>query len=122
MAGLHYYTDGSGRTWNGSKWIRPKKRAAIYERDGYRCVYCGGEAELLDHVLPRPKGSNYSSNLVSCCYSCNTAKGDRSAVEFAFGHLDDPGAALARVVTQTMIPLKGYREREPMYEREPRVP
>lgn len=30
---------------NGSKWIRPEKRLAIYHRDGFACIYCGATAE-----------------------------------------------------------------------------
>ena len=30
---------------NGSKWIRPEKRMAIYLRDGLACVYCGEGVE-----------------------------------------------------------------------------
>lgn len=58
---------------NGSKWIRPNKRAAIYARDGFQCVYCGSQSKLsLDHV--KPTKNNTPSNLVTCCISCNSAK------------------------------------------------
>lgn len=72
---------------NGSKWIRPAKRAAIYARDGHACVYCGcdlsGQVATLDHVTPREfGGSNKASNLVTACQSCNSAKQDKPVAEF----------------------------------------
>lgn len=63
---------------NGSKWIRPEKRLAIYARDGFACVYCGDEDRLsLDHLQPRELGGSHeASNLVACCVSCNSARQD----------------------------------------------
>jgi 5-methylcytosine-specific restriction endonuclease McrA len=56
------------------------KRSGIFERDEYRCVYCGEQfdaSELtLDHVQPRVKGGDRSEgNLVTACGACNTLKG-----------------------------------------------
>jgi 5-methylcytosine-specific restriction endonuclease McrA len=56
------------------------KRNGIFERDGFRCVYCGGQFiadELtLDHVQPRTRGGDSSEgNLVTACRACNTLKG-----------------------------------------------
>ena len=31
-------------------------RRAIFARDGWRCAYCRGPAETIDHVLPRSRG------------------------------------------------------------------
>jgi len=55
------------------------KRNEIFERDGYRCVYCGGqfpaEELTLDHVQPRVRGGDRSEgNLVTACGPCNTLK------------------------------------------------
>lgn len=42
---------------NGSKWIKPVKREAIYRRDDKKCVYCGRDHSLtLDHITPRVYG------------------------------------------------------------------
>jgi 5-methylcytosine-specific restriction endonuclease McrA len=62
-------------------------REEIFARDGYRCVYCGGEfraGELsLDHVQPRMRGGDHSAgNLVTACRACNALKGSRSAWDF----------------------------------------
>ncbi len=63
---------------HGMHWIRDKKRAQIYARDGYLCVWCQKrKAECLDHLIPRILGgSNDATNLVSSCMSCNSAAGD----------------------------------------------
>lgn len=49
----------------------------VFERDGYRCSYCGKKAPLsVDHVdLWECGGSSVSSNLVSACKPCNRARG-----------------------------------------------
>lgn len=77
------------RTRNqGSKWIRPVKRVAIYLRDGARCIYCGrgiedGATLSLDHVTAcELGGSNEASNLVTACISCNSAKQDLTTREW----------------------------------------
>lgn len=65
-----------------SKWMRARKRKAIYFRDGYRCVYCGKGVEdgarlTLDHIKCRRRnGSSDPGNAVTCCLSCNSAKQD----------------------------------------------
>lgn len=64
----------------GSKWIRPAKRLAIYLRDSLSCVYCGkgiesGAQLTLDHVVAcELGGTNHETNLVTCCDHCNSAK------------------------------------------------
>ncbi len=68
----------------GSTQKTELKRRAIYERDGYRCVYCGhvfgADALTLDHVQPRVKQGDHSSgNLVTACCRCNSEKGGRAA-------------------------------------------
>ena len=66
-----------------SSWIRKEKREAIYLRDGYSCVYCGAAHDetphplTLDHLLARELGGgNEHTNLVTCCYRCNSSKQD----------------------------------------------
>lgn len=63
------------------------KRLRIFERDDYRCVYCGerfpAEELTLDHVQPRVRGGDRSDgNLVTACGACNTLKGHRRLVDF----------------------------------------
>ena len=63
------------------------KRNRIFERDDYRCVYCGerfpAEELTVDHVQPRVRGGDRSEgNLVTACKACNTLKGHRRLSEF----------------------------------------
>jgi 5-methylcytosine-specific restriction enzyme A len=59
----------------GNGWAWQRTRARIAERDGYRCVYCGGPFEVIDHVVPiAAGGSDHDSNLVACCKACNERK------------------------------------------------
>ena len=77
-----------GNNGQGSNWIRKHKRLAIYLRDGLACVYCGAGVEdgvtlTLDHLTPRCKGGdNSSTNLVTACLRCNSARGARSIASF----------------------------------------
>lgn len=82
---------------NGSHWIRPEKRLAIYLRDSFTCAYCLKDLRYvlpkfrtLDHVLPREfGGSHNANNLVTCCKKCNDRKAHRGLREFckSFGTL-----------------------------------
>lgn len=58
-------------------------RQTLFERDGYRCAYCGGifqKHELtVDHIIPRSKGGMTTFlNTISSCKSCNFTKADRT--------------------------------------------
>ncbi len=59
-------------------------RVRVYERDGYRCVYCGSGYRLtIDHIVPACRGGGSSmSNLATCCYSCNRQKKEQTGEEF----------------------------------------
>jgi 5-methylcytosine-specific restriction endonuclease McrA len=62
--------------YKSQKWR--DQRAYILMRDGYRCAYCHGPANSVDHVVPRKRnGSDTSENLVAACSSCNSEKNDR---------------------------------------------
>ena len=69
-----------GRTWHGAKWCRRSTRLAIYHRDGHACVYCGATGTLsLDHVVPEEHGGSHApTNLVTACFSCNSARQHRT--------------------------------------------
>jgi 5-methylcytosine-specific restriction endonuclease McrA len=58
-------------------------RANIYARDAWTCQYCGtkppGEELTYDHVVPRAQGGTTTwTNIVTCCFTCNRAKGNRT--------------------------------------------
>jgi len=80
--------DRSRKPGQGSKWIRPERRLAIYARDNFSCVYCGASLEsgaslTLDHVRPSSRGgSNDSANLVCACGHCNSARGNKPVARF----------------------------------------
>jgi 5-methylcytosine-specific restriction endonuclease McrA len=58
-------------------------RARIYQRDKYVCVYCGGNKKLtIDHVIPKSRGGENSwENMVTCCFDCNSRKGNKTPKE-----------------------------------------
>jgi 5-methylcytosine-specific restriction endonuclease McrA len=63
------------------------RRERVFERDGYRCVYCGevfpADDLTVDHVQARVRGGDRSrGNLVTACMGCNTLKGRRRLAEF----------------------------------------
>lgn len=105
----------------GSKWIRPAKRLAIYHRDSFCCAYCGAQAEdgavlTLDHVLAcELGGSNEANNLVTACLSCNSAKQDATTRTW-FATLRDRGidtqeiaARIRRLTRRTLNMAEGRR-------------
>src|SRR4051794_17452228 len=57
----------------------PLSRRAVFTRDGQTCVYCGGSATSIDHVVPRSRGGTHTwDNVVAACRRCNHIKADRS--------------------------------------------
>jgi 5-methylcytosine-specific restriction endonuclease McrA len=60
-------------------------RRAIFARDGWRCAYCRGSAETIDHVMPRSRGGRHAwDNVVAACARCNHSKGDRTPAEMGW--------------------------------------
>lgn len=62
--------------------VTKAERADTYERDSYRCVYCGSPENLtIDHIVPRAYGgTNDRANLQTLCARCNSNKGNRLVV------------------------------------------
>ncbi|MHC9292739.1 HNH endonuclease [Mycobacterium sp. LTG2003] len=73
---------------------RPTDRATrvgVLRRDRHTCVYCGGRADTVDHVLPRSRGgSDHWLNLVAACQPCNGRKGDRTPAEAGMPMMREP--------------------------------
>ncbi|MGY0497190.1 HNH endonuclease [Nocardia sp. FBN12] len=68
----------------------PMTRAALMHRDHYRCGYCGGKAETIDHVIPRSRGGEHSwENCVASCAPCNHRKADKMLADLGW-HLRHP--------------------------------
>lgn len=63
--------------------VSNKIRFAVYERDGYRCRFCGSDFDLeIDHILPISKGGKSNvSNLQTLCHNCNYSKSN--SVDYA---------------------------------------
>ena len=62
----------------------PLNRRTVFQRDRFRCQYCGHQAENLDHVVPKSQGGTHTwENVVACCRRCNTRKGGRTPGEAA---------------------------------------
>jgi hypothetical protein len=66
---------------NGSKWLTPSRRLALYARDGFACVYCGAAGDkvllTLDHWKPQSQGGTHASdNLLTACRACNSGRQD----------------------------------------------
>ena len=66
----------------GGKEVR-FSRVNIYQRDRYRCQYCGNkyhsENLTFDHVIPLVQGGETTwRNIVTACLACNNRKGGRT--------------------------------------------
>ncbi len=54
----------------------------LMEKFGGICAYCPKKANGIDHVVPiRRGGTNDISNILPCCYSCNSLKKNRTLEE-----------------------------------------
>jgi 5-methylcytosine-specific restriction endonuclease McrA len=60
-------------------------REKVFQRDSYRCVYCGSDVQPLhcDHRIPISRGgSNAIGNLATACELCNRDKRDQTPEEW----------------------------------------
>ena len=54
-------------------------RKGLMTRDGYKCGYCGGKADTVDHIVPTSAGGKSTwLNTVAACGRCNSKKGART--------------------------------------------
>lgn len=62
----------------------PLNASSLFVRDGFKCWYCGTEHDLtIDHIIPKCNGGKSSwKNLITCCKSCNSAKGHMPVEKF----------------------------------------
>ncbi len=107
-------TEHQSRPGRSSSWIRPDKRARIYARDRYRCLWCGrrpapGEILTLDHFLSRSAGgSNEAGNLITSCHEHNAARRHEPALTFAHRKgilFNGPAETLDRILDALDRPL-----------------
>ncbi|MEU5581359.1 MULTISPECIES: HNH endonuclease [Streptomyces] len=76
----------------------PLTRRALFARDGGRCMYCGGVATSVDHVVPKSRGGQHAwENVVAACRRCNHVKADRHLMELGWRlrHKPAPPSGLA---------------------------
>jgi len=71
---------------SGRQMVPPLSNRSLFQRDGYLCLYCGGQfpEHMLtrDHLLPLSRGGTNSwKNVVAACKGCNHAKGARTPEE-----------------------------------------
>lgn len=60
---------------------RYRSRVAGSDRDP--CVYCGGHAGTIDHVVPKSAGgTGQIHNIAPACRNCNSSKGATSLLRF----------------------------------------
>jgi hypothetical protein len=76
------------------KYISPRMRKTVYERDNRRCFYCGEtvfegcgpkhpKGAVVDHLIPFSKGgADEFWNYVTACRSCNSQKRGLTLDEF----------------------------------------
>jgi hypothetical protein len=63
--------------------ISQKQRFEVFDRDGFKCRYCGQEAPNVilhvDHIEPVSRGGkNEFSNYATACSACNAGKGTKT--------------------------------------------
>ncbi|WP_456605806.1 HNH endonuclease [Blastococcus sp. SYSU DS0617] len=89
----------------------PLSRRAVFTRDGQTCVYCGGSATSIDHVVPRSRGGTHTwDNVVAACRRCNHTKADRSLAELGWSLPQPP-----RPPTGAAWRLLGHRTVDPRW-------
>lgn len=82
----HQSVDGMERVREQNRIRQAKKR----EKDkmkligaSNKCVYCGGFADTIDHVIPVcDDGPNTPDNTVPCCMACNMSKSKYTVASF----------------------------------------
>jgi 5-methylcytosine-specific restriction endonuclease McrA len=65
-------------------------REYLLEKWGRKCAYCGvvNVALEVEHITPKSRGgSNRVSNLTLACQTCNQSKGNQTAAEFGYPHI-----------------------------------
>lgn len=86
----NYFGSGARRAEKFMVPWEPVVKEKVYQRDGWKCVYCGQKLShrysckngiyilvaTVDHVVPISLGGAHMySNLVTSCENCNSDKG-----------------------------------------------
>ena len=60
----------------------PLTTRTVLARDRGICAYCGGEADTMDHIVPRAQGGPHTwENVVAACFHCNHKKGNKTPAQ-----------------------------------------
>ena len=124
--------DDAHRSWLYRPYIPPLSNAALFHRDAWICLYCGGRFPpsrlSRDHVRPLSRGGEDSwTNSVTACKRCNNRKAGRTpeeagmallAVPFAPTHAEFIYLKGKRIVADQMDFLRARFPREsPLHSR-----
>lgn len=78
--------------------VVPPTRRTVLQRDGFRCGYCAGVADTVDHIQPRSRGGAHEwTNVVAACARCNHHKADRLLSELGWQLLISPTVPRGRM-------------------------
>jgi len=74
----------NGREYQNGDLKDTKLRKFIFQKNNFKCVYCGSKGEEIEHIIPKSKGgTNSVQNLTLSCRRCNIEKGNLSLKSFA---------------------------------------
>lgn len=82
----------SGTSYQYGSLFGYQVREYVLEKWQRTCVYCGAKDRALqiEHLVPKARGGSDSvDNLTLACELCNQHKGNRTAAEFGFAHLQE---------------------------------
>ena len=93
----------------------PFSRANIYARDNHTCQYCNEPQPTtdltFDHVVPVAQGGRKDwENIVTCCVSCNRAKGGRTPAEAGMRLLRVPRRPASAPAVRITVGLRNAPE------------
>lgn len=101
-------------------------RQGTLMRDRFRCTFCPGRADTIDHVHPQSRGGEDSWwNCVASCGPCNNAKGSMSVEAFCGGLPFKPGlppASMVPFLWMSATPSRWVPYVEPWWRRKTQVP
>jgi 5-methylcytosine-specific restriction endonuclease McrA len=90
----HYFLNKDQHLQKSAKWRMRLLKGTIVKFSaaqldqrmsvfGYKCAYCGGKFEHMDHVIPLSKGGPHClANLRPSCAHCNLSKGSKKLSEW----------------------------------------
>jgi len=81
---LDEYDKQRKKTRAKKNYVPKSVRAAVLQRDGYKCLLCGATQDLtIDHIVSVDKGgSSDIDNLQTLCHHCDRVAKSMSSVDF----------------------------------------